>query len=114
MISATCHCQAVKVEVTEKPLSLTQCNCSICRRYGAMWAYFTVKSATINCGRDAIAVYSWNDHDIEFFHCKTCGCLTHYESMNKTGNYRVALNARMMDPQDIEGIEIRHFDGASM
>ena len=49
---------------------------------------------------------------IEFWHCNTCGCLTHYESTDKTGHYRIAVNARMMAPEDVAGIRLRTFDGA--
>jgi hypothetical protein len=114
MLRATCHCGDVQIEVSEMPDSLTQCNCSICRRYGALWAYFTIDSATVTHAKHATSVYIWNDKDIEFVHCKTCGCLTHYEDTDKTGSYRVAVNARMMDPLIIEEIGIRVFDGASM
>ena len=40
MLIATCHCAAVKVEVPRRPRRLTECNCSICRRYGTLWAYY--------------------------------------------------------------------------
>ena len=35
MISGTCHCGAVRVEIPRKPQSVTNCNCSICRRFPA-------------------------------------------------------------------------------
>ncbi|HJN95377.1 MAG TPA: hypothetical protein QGF41_06695 [Gammaproteobacteria bacterium] len=38
----------------------------------------------------------------------------HYEAVDKVGNYRVAVNARMMDSSDIEGIELRMFNGTDM
>ena len=40
MLTASCHCGAVQVCVPRKPRSLTNCNCSICRRYGVLWAYY--------------------------------------------------------------------------
>ncbi len=40
MLSATCHCGAVRIHIPRKPRSLTNCNCSICRRYGVLWAYY--------------------------------------------------------------------------
>lgn len=56
--------------------------------------------------------YSWNDRTIEFFHCIHCGCLTHYESVQKSADSRIAINARMMSPKEIVGARIRTFDGA--
>ena len=45
MLTATCHCGALRIEVPRKPSSLTSCNCSICRRYGTLWAYY--KASTV-------------------------------------------------------------------
>jgi hypothetical protein len=50
---------------------------------------------------------------IEFYHCTTCGCLTHYEAVEKTSDSRIAVNARMMDPADLAGVRVRKLDGAS-
>ena len=34
MLVASCHCGAVKIQIPRRPRTLTDCNCSICRRYG--------------------------------------------------------------------------------
>ena len=112
MIIASCHCGAVEITVEFEPTFLTQCTCSICRRYGAQWAYGTRETVTVQSEPDAVKSYAWGDKSIEFYHCKTCGCLTHYESVDKHEASRIAVNARMMSPQDIEGIRLRTFDGA--
>lgn len=44
MLKTSCHCGVVQVEVARRPTSLTECNCSICRRVGARWAYYSRKS----------------------------------------------------------------------
>jgi hypothetical protein len=62
--------------------------------------------------REAMEAYIWNDRVIEFYHCKTCGCVTHYESASKGEDSRVAVNCRMMPPEIIAGITVRTFDGA--
>jgi hypothetical protein len=59
-----------------------------------------------------ITAYSWGDKTLEFYHCNICGCLTHYESIEKTADSRVAVNARMISQADVEGMRIRTFDGA--
>ena len=38
--------------------------------------------------------------------------MTRYESAEKSDGSRIAVNARMMSPTDIDGIRIRTFDGA--
>lgn len=111
-LTGTCHCGAVKLEASCPPTSVTECNCSICRRYGAKWAYYTASTAHVVCEPEAVCSYSWGDHEIEFYHCRKCGCLTHYESVDKSADYRIAINARMMSPEDIEEIPVKRFDGA--
>jgi len=60
-----------------------------------------------------LSAYVWGDKTIEFYHCKKCGCVTHYESVNKDGNYRIAVNTRNMKADDTASIRVRMFDGAS-
>jgi hypothetical protein len=112
MLIASCHCGAIRIEVARKPSVLRQCTCSICRRYGALWAYCTPKTARVLSAPGAARAYVWNDRVIEFYHCTTCGCPTHYESAKKTDDSRIAVNCRMMAPEAIAGIEVRTFDGA--
>jgi hypothetical protein len=111
MIEATCHCGAVRVEANRRPTKVTSCNCSICHRYGTLWAYYTRKSARLVSAPDRVAAYIWGDRCIEFYHCTTCGCVTHYESAEKTPDSRFAINARNLDPALLEHAAVRHFDG---
>jgi hypothetical protein len=60
----------------------------------------------------ALRAYVWNDKVIEFYHCTHCGCVTHYESVEKSLSSRIAVNARMLSPEDIAGARLRTFDGA--
>jgi hypothetical protein len=39
VIQAACHCGAVRFAVAAPPKWVLDCNCTICRRYGAMWCY---------------------------------------------------------------------------
>ena len=112
MLSAACHCGDVRIEVAARPDSLTECTCSICRRYGARWAYYTRKTAEVLSDPAKTATYIWGDRMIEFHHCRRCGCLTHSESIEKTADSRIAVNARMMAPDDVAGVRVRVFDGA--
>lgn len=109
---ASCHCGDVKIRLVRKPGRLTECNCSVCRRYGAQWAYGTAKTMQLDARPGSLRFYSWGDKCIEFYHCQRCGCLTHYESTDKSEDSRVAVNVRMLPAADVEGIPVRHFDGA--
>ncbi|GIK97178.1 MAG: hypothetical protein BroJett029_13870 [Alphaproteobacteria bacterium] len=113
MIEASCHCGALRLEITERPLQLTSCNCSICRRLGALWAYFHPDQVVFRAGAGTTVPYVHGKRTLEFHHCPTCGCVTHWESVAKTGADRMGVNARLMDPADIADIPVRRFDGAS-
>ena len=109
MLTATCHCGAVRVDVPHKPRQLTDCNCSICRRYGTLWAYY--KASTVR-RRGATSRYSWGSKSLEFLRCKTCGCIMQWRVKRKRPDSRTGVNARNFEPQAIAGVRIRRLDGA--
>ena len=113
MLTASCHCGAIKVEVPRKPRRLTSCNCSICRRYGALWAYFAASSVTIDAPKDGLSKYSWNRKIRAYYRCKKCGCVTHYAYRTKRRDSTVAVNAVNFEPSALVGVRIRHLDGAA-
>lgn len=110
MLVASCHCGAVQLEIARRPRTLTECNCSICRRYGAWWAYYTRKSVAVHCAPDALGAYLFRTGTFEYYHCRRCGCVTHYARVNTSNDERIAVNARMMDPDDLVGIPVRRLD----
>lgn len=112
MIEASCHCGAVKIQVSELPPTVTSCNCSLCRRIGVLWAYYLQGQVTFAAGAGSTVAYVQGDRTLEMHHCPTCGCITHWESVKKGAAERMAVNARLMHPDDIAGVSVRHLDGA--
>ena len=39
-VTGRCHCGEVQVSVISAPAEVTECHCSICRRYAPLWAYY--------------------------------------------------------------------------
>ena len=113
MIEASCHCGAVRLRVPERPRQLTTCNCSLCRRYGALWSYWRPDQVTFVSGAGTTVPYVQGERTLAMHHCAICGCVTHYEGLGSWKAKRTVVNARLMDPADIAGVPIRHFDGAS-
>jgi hypothetical protein len=116
MYTTSCHCGAIKLELQTRPRRLTQCNCSLCRRYGALWAYFQRKRVRVLAKRSQFAVYSWLDKRFQFFRCATCGCVTHYQRTQRRpdGSDMGAVNLRNIDdPAIIANVPIRLLDGAA-
>ena len=110
-IDASCHCGAIRLSAAAAPETLTDCNCSICRRYGVLWAYYSPKDVKIAAADGATDVYMWGDRSIGFHRCKTCGCVTHWAAVDPTSD-RMGVNARLMDPAILRPLRIRKLDGA--
>ncbi len=110
---ASCHCGAVRIRVRRLPRTVTACNCSICRRYGAHWAYYRPSSVTVEAARADLARYSWNKRIRIYFRCRRCGCVTHYAHRRATRGAPLAVNAMNFEPALLEGVRVRHLDGAA-
>jgi hypothetical protein len=110
LIESSCHCGAVRLEIETAPTEVTNCNCSICRRYGTLWAYYSPKVVKLNDG--ATDIYMWDDRAIEFHRCKVCGCVTHWAPVDKKHD-RMGVNARMMAPEVLAQARMRFLDGAN-
>jgi hypothetical protein len=98
---AACHCGAVRFEIAEAPEWVLDCNCTLCRRYGALWSYYRGPDRAMllaKPAKEATAVYAWNDREIAFHRCKTCGCVTHMEAITS-------------DPPEIFGVNMRMVTG---
>lgn len=112
MLKGSCHCGAITFTCSAEPEWLTQCNCSICRRYAALWAHSDTDQITVSGVPDASLKYVWGDEKLAFHVCKKCGCLTHWESLSSEEPKRLAINCRMSEPQQVDQFRVRHFDGA--
>ena len=111
MLSASCHCGAVKIEIDAELTDVTDCNCSICRLYGALWAYYALDQVRLAFPPGSTDVYMWDDRAIEFHRCRECGCVTHWYPVDEARN-RMGVNARML-PLDVRAkARVRRLDGA--
>jgi hypothetical protein len=111
MIESSCHCGTVKLEIPSAPEVVTDCNCSICRRYGVLWAYYAPAHVRIIATEGATEVYLWGERSIEFHHCRNCGCVTHWAPVDKQLD-RMGVNARLMPPEVLAAARPRRLDGA--
>lgn len=110
MIEAACHCGAVRLTAPKAPKTVTECNCSICRRLGARWAYYS--PAEVGLPKPgSTQPYVWGDRMLAFHRCRSCGVTTHWQSLDGTQE-RMGINARIMDGLDWPAIRVRPFDGA--
>ena len=112
MIEATCHCGRTGFEVARAPRRLTDCNCSICRRYGALWAYYRPVDVKRRYRKRDVQHYAWGDRMLSFVRCRNCGCVLHYERSRQAPAGKIGVNARLFDPAVVARARIRRLDGA--
>ena len=116
MIRTACHCGAVKFEIADPPEWVLDCNCTVCRRYGALWTYFrdpaTRAKLLMTPDAGTTDTYTWLDADIAFHRCKVCGCVTHMVALKADPPAIFAVNARMMAGLDPAKVKIRRIDNS--
>jgi hypothetical protein len=113
MLTATCHCGAVRVTVPRTPPTVADCNCSICRRYGVLWAYYKASTVRVEAAPQATNEYSWGRKNLRFVRCANCGCVMCWQRVSPDPEKKMGVNARNFEPRILASIRTRHFDGAS-
>ena len=111
MIESSCHCGAVSLQIDGVIGDVTDCNCSICRRYGALWAYFSPRLVQVVPPVGVTDIYMCGNKWLEFHRCKICGSVTHWSPVDKSVD-RMGVNARLLHPAQLAQARIRRFDGA--
>lgn len=112
ILQGACHCEAVKWNLNGAVDGITACNCTVCSRYGALWAYGYEGEEIHVTGETK--TYARGRQNLSFHFCSNCGCVAYWR-LNKTdenGKRRIAVNARLVDdPKKIADIPIDHFEG---
>ncbi len=112
MLKASCHCGAVTLEVPAPPAYVIDCNCSICRRTRALWAFYQEDAVRIDGDPARTEDYIWGDRTLRTVRCKCCGCVTHWKPLDSKGNGRMGVNMANFEPDVVAPLEVRRFDGA--
>lgn len=86
---ASCHCGAVVLELSlpDGIVSPRHCNCSMCRRRGAVVASVPLSGLKILKGQDALRQYQFNTHTARHFFCGHCGIYTHHQRRSNPAEF---------------------------
>jgi len=113
--NGSCHCGNISFSFEhEKIDSGLRCNCSICRRKGAVMSGFTLALEELNIkdNNDSLSLYQFDTKVAKHYFCKNCGIYPFHETLRKPGNYRVNLGC--IDGLDTNDLKIEIFDGKSI
>ncbi len=112
MIAGTCHCGALRWELEGDPGNVTACSCTLCRRYGALWAY-DYEGGRIRTTGPSATYTRPGKAALEIHFCPTCACVLAWRglSLDEDGRRRIAVNVRLAAPEEVADLVIDHFDG---
>jgi hypothetical protein len=92
------------------PSWVLDCNCTLCRRYGALWAYPGDTRVSFVQGADATDRYVWGDRELAFHRCRVCGCVTHMLALETDPPRIYGVNARLIPTLDPARVRLRQRD----
>lgn len=114
LLSGRCHCGAAGWTLEGDPGPVTACNCTLCRRYGALWAYdYEGERITLSGATQAYTRPGKADPALEIRFCANCANVACWRGLRleQDGRRRVAVNVRLAEPDAVADLPIDHFDG---
>ncbi|MDC0370178.1 GFA family protein [Pelagibacteraceae bacterium] len=75
-----CHCGDVEAEinVSKNLEKILKCNCSICKRKGAIMSMVRNEDFKIIKGKDMLKLYQFHSKIAKHYFCSNCGIYTHH------------------------------------
>ena len=108
-----CHCGAVAFSVELDLAGALKCNCSICSKLGAVWAFAPKSKFTLKSGAAQQGDYQFGKKSLHHRFCTSCGIESYAEGKAPDGTATVGINLRCLDGVEVEKLTPRPFDGRS-
>lgn len=109
-----CHCEAVEIELDlpDGVVDARRCDCSFCRRRGAIVGGVLESSFRIVKGAEHIKLYQFGSKVAEHFFCDTCGIYTHHRRRSNPHLFGYNLGClEGVNPFDLGDVPV--FDGVN-
>ena len=76
-----CHCGLVEAEINIDNFGkILRCNCSICKRKGAIMSIVKNEDFKIIKGKEYLKLYKFHSKIAQHYFCSNCGIYTHHPS----------------------------------
>jgi len=109
-----CQCGKVRYEAQAEIAEVIACNCSRCRKLGALLLAVAMSDFRLLRGEGELTDYQFNRRTIHHPFCKTCGIESYAYGKGPGGKDMVMLNVRCLDGVDADQLKVKKFDGASL
>jgi hypothetical protein len=110
-IQGTCLCKTVQLGAARLPRQVTQCNCTVCRCYGTLWAYYRRSAVSITAPRGTLENYVVRVGGLKFVRCRSCGCVICWDGPGKGRDQRLGINTRLFDHALMAAVPVKVLDG---
>ncbi|KEQ16154.1 GFA family protein [Endozoicomonas numazuensis] len=103
----SCHCGSVQFELNlpEGLVDVRRCDCSMCRRRGAIAASVSLSAINILQGEECLKLYQFNTRTAKHFFCSNCGIYTHHQRRSNPTQYGFNVAClEEINPLKIQGI----------
>jgi hypothetical protein len=86
---ASCHCGTVVLELDlpDGVVNPRRCDCSICRRKGAIVASVPLSGIRVLQGESSLKQYQFNTMTARHYFCANCGTYTHHQRRSNPNEY---------------------------
>jgi hypothetical protein len=105
----SCHCGTVVLELDlpDGIVNPRRCDCSICRRKGAIVASVVLSGITIIQGAESLKLYQFNTHVAKHYFCGNCGIYTHHQRRSFPDHYGYNVGClEGINPFDLEPVPL--------
>lgn len=115
MLQLSCLCGQVRIATEKRPDYIHECNCTLCTKSGARWAYYHPSEVSVEGATNTYSRQDKDDPAAEIHFCPACGATTHFtlteSAVSKFGNSMMGVNMWLADEKDLAGVELRFPDG---
>ena len=92
----------LELELPDGIVDPHRCNCSICRRKGAIVASVPLAGLRVLKGQESLRLYQFNTKTAKHYFCSICGVYTHHQRRSNPEQYSFNLGClEGVNPFDI-------------
>lgn len=119
----SCHCGRVRFEVDLELDHVRSCDCSICRRRGALIHRVEEHQLRLLTPLDELTLYQWHTRTAEDYFCPTCGILPFRRPRHRTVDEASqgvphfsgwSVNIRCLEDVDLDAIPVKRVFGSKL
>ncbi len=108
-----CHCGHIAFEVEGDVQGVSECNCSICSKRGALWWFVPRAQVHFSTPESHLSTYQFGKKRIRHHFCPVCGCAPLSASVYN-GVEMAAINVRCLEDVDLSSVKVKQVDGRSL